>query len=155
MAAQMSDHSIALVSLKEDTVGNSSTALLVMFGAVGCVLLIVCANLANLLLTRAQGRKREVAIRVALGAARGRIVQQLFTESALLAVGGGLLGLFVSTALTQYFVSASVGMLPRVGEIHLDAHDLRLHRAAGAAHRGALWAFSRSPRVEILVHSIR
>src|SRR3984957_15149707 len=121
MEAQMSDHSIALVSLKEDTVGNSSTALLVMFGAVGCVLLIVCANLANLLLTRAQGRKREVAIRVALGAAPGRIVQQLFTESALLAIGGGLLGLFISTALTQYFVSASQGMLPRVGEIHLDA----------------------------------
>jgi putative ABC transport system permease protein len=120
MAAQMSDHSIALVSLKEDTVGNSSTALLVMFGAVGCVLLIVCANLANLLLTRAQGRKREVAIRVALGAAPGRIVQQLFTESALLAIAGGFLGLFISTALTQYFVSASLGMLPRVGEIHLD-----------------------------------
>jgi putative ABC transport system permease protein len=121
MAAQISDHSIALVSLKEDTVGNSSTALLVMFGAVGCVLLIVCANLANLLLTRAQGRKREVAIRVALGAAPRRIVQQLFTESALLAIGGGLLGLFISTALTQYFVSASAAMLPRVGEIHLDA----------------------------------
>jgi putative ABC transport system permease protein len=121
MAAQLSDHSIALVPLKEDTVGNSSTALLVMFGAVGCVLLMVCANLANLLLTRAQGRKREVAIRVALGAAPGRIVQQLFTESALLAIGGGLLGLFISTALTRYFVSASVGMLPRVGEIHLDA----------------------------------
>jgi putative ABC transport system permease protein len=121
MAAQMSGHSIALVPLKEDTVGNSSTALLVMFGAVGCVLLIVCANLANLLLTRAQGRKREVAIRVALGAAPGRIVQQLLTESALLAIGGGLLGLFISTTLTRYFVSASVGMLPRVGEIHLDA----------------------------------
>jgi putative ABC transport system permease protein len=121
MAAQMSDHGIALVSLKEDTVGNSGTALLVMFGAVGCVLLIVCANLANLLLTRAQGRKREVAIRVALGAAPGRIVQQLFTESALLAIGGGLLGLFISTALTQYFVSASAGILSRVGEIHLDA----------------------------------
>jgi putative ABC transport system permease protein len=120
MAAQMSDHSIALVPLKDDTVGNSSTALLVMFGAVGCVLLIVCANLANLLLTRAQGRKREVAIRVALGAAPGRIVQQLFTESALLAIAGGLLGLFISTALTQYFVSASAAMLPRVGEIHLD-----------------------------------
>jgi putative ABC transport system permease protein len=121
MAAQMSDHGIALVSLKEDTVGNSGTALLVMFGAVGCVLLIVCANLANLLLTRAQGRKREVAIRVALGAAPGRIVQQLFTESALLAIGGGLLGLLISTALTQYFVSASAGILSRVGEIHLDA----------------------------------
>jgi len=121
MTAQMSDHSIALVSLKEDTVGNSSTALLVMFGAVGCVLLIVCANLANLLLTRAQGRKREVAIRVALGAAPGRIVQQLFTESALLAIAGGVLGLFLSKALTQYFVSASAAMLPRVAEIHLDA----------------------------------
>jgi putative ABC transport system permease protein len=121
MAAQMSDHGIALVPLKEDTVGNSSTALLVMFGAVGCVLLIVCANLANLLLTRAQERKREVAIRVALGAAPGRIVQQLLTESFLLAIGGGLLGLFFATALTRYFVAASVGMLPRVGEIHVDA----------------------------------
>jgi putative ABC transport system permease protein len=121
MTAQMSDHSIALVPLKEDTVGNSSTALLVMFGAVGCVLLIVCANLANLLLTRAQGRKREVAIRVALGAAPGRIVQQLFTESALLAIAGGVLGLFLSKALTEYFVSASASMLPRVAEIHVDA----------------------------------
>jgi len=115
------DHGLALLSLKQATMGSSGTPLLVMLGAVGCVLLIVCANLANLLLTRAQSRRREVAIRVALGAAPRRIVQQFFTESALLAIAGGVLGMFVSAGLTAYLLTTGLGTLPRVREIHPDA----------------------------------
>jgi predicted permease len=115
---------IALVPLKRDVVGSVRGILLMLLGAVGFVLLIACANVANLLLARSTGRTREFAIRSALGANAGRVVRQLLTESVILSMAGGGLGLILARWGTRAILAALPDTLPRSGEIGLDARVL-------------------------------
>jgi putative ABC transport system permease protein len=113
--------SVRVINLQERMVGEMRSALLLLLGAVAFVLLIACANVANLLLARSTGRQKEIALRSALGASRWRVVRQLLTESLLLSVIGGGLGLTLSLWLTKLFISISPPDAPRFDEIKPDA----------------------------------
>ncbi|HEX5436669.1 MAG TPA: ABC transporter permease [Gemmatimonadaceae bacterium] len=121
---------IALVPLKWDLVGDVQPFLLVLLGAAGCLLLIACVNVANLLLARALGRSREFAIRVALGAGRARLVRQLLTESLLLAAAGSTLALLLALMSTRAVRHVLPSTFPRAGDIALDGHVLLFTLAA-------------------------
>ncbi len=111
---------IQLMSMKQDLVGDVQRMLLLLLGAVSFLLLIACANVANLLLARAAGRTREFAIRAALGASPGRMLRQLLTESLLLSGLGGALGLLLAAWTTRATLDLLPGALPRASEVNLD-----------------------------------
>ena len=115
---------ITLIPLKQNVVGSIRPFLLMLLAAVGFVLLIACVNVANLLLARSTARTQELAIRSALGASQGRMVRQLLTESLLLALGGGGLGLLLASWGLQGALKALPAALPRVEEVHLDGRAL-------------------------------
>jgi predicted permease len=113
-----------VVPLKDQIVGNTGTALLVLLAAAGSVLLIACANVANLLLATAAAREREMAIRTALGAARGRLIRQIVTESVLLAFAGGVLGLLLARLSMRVLVALIPTGLPGASELAIDGRLL-------------------------------
>jgi putative ABC transport system permease protein len=120
-AATNTGWTVRVSNLQDQLVGNVRPSLLVLLGAVIFVLLIACANIANLLLARSTSRQKEIALRAALGASRFRIVRQLLTESMVLSVLGGALGLLLSLWLTKLLIAISPANSPRFDEIRPDA----------------------------------
>jgi putative ABC transport system permease protein len=132
-----------VVSLQEHLVGETGSMLLLLFGAVGFLLLIACANVANLLLASAAKRQREIAIRMALGASRFQVIRQLLTESTLLALAGGAIGLLLALWGVALMTKLLPRDFPRVGEITLDWRVLTFTLAA-AIFTGILFGLAPS-----------
>ncbi|HKF54525.1 MAG TPA: ABC transporter permease, partial [Blastocatellia bacterium] len=116
----MSGYGVNLVPIHDQVVGSVRPALLVLLGAVALVLLIACANVANLLLVRGAAREREIAVRAALGAARGRLVRQMLTESIVLATAGGVAGLLIAVLGLRVLLAMTPVDIPRLDQIRVD-----------------------------------
>src|SRR5580704_15898557 len=112
---------VRLVPVKEDLVGPQRAELFLILGAVGCVLLIACVNIANLLLARSSGRRREIAIRLTMGASRARLARQLLTESTLLSLISGVLALATVLLLKNAIISLAPADIPRLNEVDVSA----------------------------------
>jgi predicted permease len=126
-------HPLVIQPLLDDLVGGVRPKLRLLLGAVGLVLLIACVNVANLLLARAEARQKEVAVRTALGAPRGRLVRQLLTESVVLGLLGGALGLLLAYGGVKAIVAANLDSIPRVDEIRLDGRTVLFTLAVAIA----------------------
>jgi ABC-type lipoprotein release transport system permease subunit len=127
-------------------VGDARTTLWLLFAAVSLVLLIACVNVASLLLARAVSRERELAMRVALGAGRGRLIRQCLTESAVLGLAGGSLGLLLAIAGLHPFVALWPGSLPRAEEVRLDWHVLLFALGVSLFSSILFWPSARASR---------
>ena len=124
------DFGAHLTALQQHVNGGFQRGLLILFAAVGCVLLIACANLSNLMLVRASGRRKEIAVRLALGATRWRLLRQWLTESLLLAVIGGLFGLLLALVITNLLASSNTFNLPLLRFVKVDGAALLFTLAA-------------------------
>lgn len=137
---------VSLVPLQEVLVGSMRQTLFVLFGAVGVVLMIACANVANLLLARSSGRAREMVARAAVGASRGLLVRQLLTESLVLALSAALLGAWLARLGTSALVRLAPNTLPRLGEVQVDLVALGFALAIAAL---ASILFGLAPAVQV------
>jgi len=135
-----------IVPLREQVVGGARHTLFMLLGAVGCVLLIACVNVANLLLSRAAGRQKEIAVRTAMGAGVARIVRQLLTESVLLALGGGLLGALLAFLSMHWIHVLGPKSVPRLEEIGIRV-DTLLFTLAVSVFSGILFGLAPALRV--------
>jgi putative ABC transport system permease protein len=135
------DMGAGVVGMHDQIVQNVRPALLVLLGAVGLVLLIACGNIANLLLARATGRRQEIAVRMAMGAGRARILRQLLTESVLLSFGGAAAGLLLAWASMAPLIKLASTNVPNVGPIGLDMQVL-FFAAAVALFSGILFGLA-------------
>jgi putative ABC transport system permease protein len=142
---------VHVTPLRDQLLGRVSAALWVVLASVAFVLLIACVNVANLLLARASGRAKEIALRAALGAGRGRLVRQLLTESMLLAIAGGIAGLALARLGTAAFVKFGPKEIPRLSEIRMDATVL-LFSLGASLFTGLLFGLApalRASRVDL------
>src|SRR5438094_1843940 len=114
------DHTLQIEPVQDAIVGDARRSIWILQGAVGFVLLIACANLANLLMARAESRRREFAVRAALGASRSRLLRQTMTEGVMLCVAGGMLGLWLARVAVQGLIGAFPTSVPRMSEIAID-----------------------------------
>ena len=138
------DHILQLQPLRDAIVGDASRAIWVLQGAVGLVLLIGCVNLANLAIARSESRRREFAMRTALGASRGRLLRQALTEGVLVSAGGGVLGLWLAQAGVQTLLLAYPTSLPRTSDVAIDVPGTAVRARCGDGDRPDLRA--RAPR---------
>jgi putative ABC transport system permease protein len=143
--AHGSDTGVLVTSLHEEVSGRVAPMLRMLFAAVALMLLVACANVANLFLLRGTARRRELALRMALGATRGRIVTQLLTEAVALAVAGGALGLLVAQALVEGLIAIGPADLPRTSEV---AIDWRVALFTLAVSLGASLLFGLAPAIQ-------
>ncbi len=124
--SQVIDHTLRMRPLQAAVLGSAGRSLWVLQSAVGFVLLIVCANLANLLMARAESRRREFAVRAALGASQGRLLRQLLTEGAVISAAGGLLAVWLAQIGVETFVRAYPASMPRMADVAIDGSVLLL-----------------------------